>query len=119
MPSQTAATSAATAAIPSATPPPFGELRPKESFQDLILTLQRFWGAQGCVVKRRVLPGRRDAHGLLQARGLAPLLAVAAVDREAVLVGDKMVRGRVLPLVDDGLDVESDQFPCPGSDEIH
>ena len=27
-----------------------GELRPKESFQDLILTLQRFWGAQGCVV---------------------------------------------------------------------
>ena len=30
--------------------PPFPELRPKESFQDLILTLQRFWGAQGCVV---------------------------------------------------------------------
>jgi glycyl-tRNA synthetase alpha chain len=28
----------------------FPELRPKESFQDLILTLQRFWGAQGCVV---------------------------------------------------------------------
>ncbi len=28
----------------------FGDLRPKESFQDLILTLQRFWGAQGCVV---------------------------------------------------------------------
>ncbi|MBS0241220.1 MAG: glycine--tRNA ligase subunit alpha [Proteobacteria bacterium] len=27
-----------------------GELRPKESFQDLILTLQRFWGAQGCVI---------------------------------------------------------------------
>lgn len=26
------------------------ELRPKESFQDLILTLQQFWGAQGCVV---------------------------------------------------------------------
>ncbi len=25
-------------------------LRPKESFQDLILTLQQFWGAQGCVV---------------------------------------------------------------------
>jgi len=25
-------------------------LRPRESFQDLILTLQRFWGAQGCVV---------------------------------------------------------------------
>ncbi len=26
------------------------ELRPRESFQDLILTLQQFWGAQGCVV---------------------------------------------------------------------
>ena len=25
-------------------------LRPKESFQDMILTLQQFWGAQGCVV---------------------------------------------------------------------
>ena len=25
-------------------------LRPKEAFQDLILTLQQFWGAQGCVV---------------------------------------------------------------------
>lgn len=25
-------------------------LRPRESFQDLILTLQQFWGAQGCVV---------------------------------------------------------------------
>ena len=33
---------------PSAALP--GELRPKESFQDLILTLQRFWGAQGCVI---------------------------------------------------------------------
>ncbi len=27
-----------------------GQLRPKESFQDLILTLQQFWGAQGCVI---------------------------------------------------------------------
>ena len=25
-------------------------LRPKQSFQDLILTLQQFWGAQGCVI---------------------------------------------------------------------
>ncbi len=25
-------------------------LRPRESFQDMILTLQQFWGAQGCVV---------------------------------------------------------------------
>jgi glycyl-tRNA synthetase alpha chain len=25
-------------------------LRPKESFQDLILTLQQFWGQQGCVI---------------------------------------------------------------------
>ncbi len=31
-------------------PPALGELRPKESFQDLILTLQRFWGAHGCVI---------------------------------------------------------------------
>ncbi|MEZ5817573.1 MAG: glycine--tRNA ligase subunit alpha [Hyphomicrobiaceae bacterium] len=30
--------------------PDMGALRPKESFQDLILTLQRFWGAQGCVI---------------------------------------------------------------------
>jgi glycyl-tRNA synthetase alpha chain len=26
------------------------ELRPSASFQDLILTLERFWGAQGCVI---------------------------------------------------------------------
>ncbi len=38
-----------TASRPETTPAP-GELRPKESFQDLILTLQRFWGAQGCVI---------------------------------------------------------------------
>ncbi|MEQ1695051.1 MAG: glycine--tRNA ligase subunit alpha, partial [Hyphomicrobiaceae bacterium] len=30
--------------------PPFGALQPKKSFQDLILTLQQFWGAQGCVI---------------------------------------------------------------------
>jgi glycyl-tRNA synthetase alpha chain len=29
---------------------PLPGLRPRESFQDLILTLQQFWGAQGCVV---------------------------------------------------------------------
>jgi glycyl-tRNA synthetase alpha chain len=29
---------------------PVSGLKPKESFQDLILTLQQFWGAQGCVV---------------------------------------------------------------------
>jgi glycyl-tRNA synthetase alpha chain len=34
----------------AAASPHFPDLRPKESFQDLILTLQRFWGAQGCVV---------------------------------------------------------------------
>ena len=45
MPSQTH-----TAVKPAAATPAFGDLRPKESFQDLILTLQRFWGAQGCVV---------------------------------------------------------------------
>jgi glycyl-tRNA synthetase alpha chain len=42
MPSRTAQKPAAA--------PTLGELRPKESFQDLILTLQRFWGQQGCVV---------------------------------------------------------------------
>jgi glycyl-tRNA synthetase alpha chain len=30
--------------------PTVSSLRPRESFQDLILTLQQFWGAQGCVV---------------------------------------------------------------------
>jgi glycyl-tRNA synthetase alpha chain len=34
----------------SPTVPELSELRPRESFQDLILTLQRFWGAQGCVI---------------------------------------------------------------------
>ena len=37
-------------AQPARPPTALGELRPKESFQDLILTLQRFWGAQGCVI---------------------------------------------------------------------
>ena len=32
------------------TTPAAGTLRPKEAFQDLILTLQQFWGAQGCVI---------------------------------------------------------------------
>jgi glycyl-tRNA synthetase alpha chain len=40
------AKSAAVAPAPSALP----ALRPRESFQDMILTLQQFWGAQGCVV---------------------------------------------------------------------
>jgi glycyl-tRNA synthetase alpha chain len=41
MPSKSAATLSAIA-VPA--------LRPKQSFQDLILTLQQFWGAQACVV---------------------------------------------------------------------
>jgi glycyl-tRNA synthetase alpha chain len=44
MPTKTASRPKAEAA------PELADLRPKESFQDLILTLQRFWGAQGCVV---------------------------------------------------------------------
>ena len=40
MPSKTATSSAT--AVPA--------LRPKLAFQDLILTLQQFWGAQGCVI---------------------------------------------------------------------
>jgi glycyl-tRNA synthetase alpha chain len=35
---------------PGAATPALGALDPKHSFQDLILTLQRFWGAQGCVI---------------------------------------------------------------------
>ncbi len=30
--------------------PQLNALRPKHAFQDLILTLQQFWGAQGCVI---------------------------------------------------------------------
>ena len=39
---------AAKPAAQSAKAPP--ALRPTESFQDLILTLQQFWGEQGCVI---------------------------------------------------------------------
>jgi glycyl-tRNA synthetase alpha chain len=35
---------------PHSQSPAPGELRPRESFQDLILTLQQFWAKQGCVV---------------------------------------------------------------------
>ncbi|NOT72499.1 MAG: glycine--tRNA ligase subunit alpha [Hyphomicrobium sp.] len=35
---------------PAKSSPVAPTLRPKESFQDLILTLQQFWGAQGCVI---------------------------------------------------------------------
>ena len=42
-------TSAQKASKKAASPSPAG-LRPRESFQDLILTLQQFWGEQGCVV---------------------------------------------------------------------
>jgi glycyl-tRNA synthetase alpha chain len=45
MPQSTAKKSPPGAAIPA-----LGALDPKHSFQDLILTLQRFWGAQGCVI---------------------------------------------------------------------
>jgi glycyl-tRNA synthetase alpha chain len=42
MPAKSAAAAPASSALPA--------LRPRESFQDMILTLQQFWGAQGCVV---------------------------------------------------------------------
>ena len=45
MPQSTAKKSASSAATPA-----LADLDPKHSFQDLILTLQRFWGAQGCVI---------------------------------------------------------------------
>jgi glycyl-tRNA synthetase alpha chain len=35
---------------PGAATAALGDLDPRHSFQDLILTLQRFWGAQGCVI---------------------------------------------------------------------
>lgn len=43
------ASKAETAASAGTSGAPAG-LNPRESFQDLILTLQQFWGAQGCVV---------------------------------------------------------------------
>ncbi|HPG88692.1 MAG TPA: glycine--tRNA ligase subunit alpha [Hyphomicrobium sp.] len=43
----TATATKQSAGFPANRPP---ALRPKEAFQDLILTLQQFWGAQGCVV---------------------------------------------------------------------
>jgi glycyl-tRNA synthetase alpha chain len=42
--------SSAKKSSPDAAMPALAELDPKHSFQDLILTLQRFWGAQGCVI---------------------------------------------------------------------
>ncbi len=42
--------SSAKKSSPDAATPALAELDPKHSFQDLILTLQRFWGAQGCVI---------------------------------------------------------------------
>ncbi len=43
-------TTTATRTSPATTAQKTQALRPKQSFQDLILTLQSFWGAQGCVV---------------------------------------------------------------------
>jgi glycyl-tRNA synthetase alpha chain len=45
MPQSTARKSSSRAVSPA-----LQDLDPRHSFQDLILTLQRFWGAQGCVV---------------------------------------------------------------------
>ena len=70
MPSQTAVKTA----VAAATPAPFGELRPKESFQDLIFTLQRFWGAQGCVVLQpyNMEVGAGTFHPATTLRALGP-----------------------------------------------
>ena len=43
-------TAASASQTPNGPSTGLGVLRPKESFQDMILTLQQFWGAQGCVV---------------------------------------------------------------------
>src|SRR6476646_6790788 len=45
-----AAKKIASAADAAAAPSSLPALRPKVAFQDLILTLQQFWGSQGCVV---------------------------------------------------------------------
>jgi glycyl-tRNA synthetase alpha chain len=42
--------SSAKKSSPDAATPALAALDPRHSFQDLILTLQRFWGAQGCVI---------------------------------------------------------------------
>ena len=51
-------------------------LRPRESFQDLVLTLQQFWGAQGCVVLQpydmEVGAGTFHPATTLRARGPRP-----------------------------------------------
>jgi glycyl-tRNA synthetase alpha chain len=41
---------AAPAKVPSQAPQAASGLQPTKSFQDLILTLQQFWGEQGCVI---------------------------------------------------------------------
>jgi len=54
MPTKTAAKApvkaSSTKASPASQGTTGGGLRPREAFQDLILTLQEFWGAQGCVI---------------------------------------------------------------------
>ncbi|RTL63470.1 MAG: glycine--tRNA ligase subunit alpha [Hyphomicrobiales bacterium] len=50
MPTTAQKKAAKPASASTATGSPDTALRPRESFQDLILTLQQFWGAQGCVV---------------------------------------------------------------------
>lgn len=50
MPATAQKKAAKPASASSAPTTPDTGLRPRESFQDLILTLQQFWGAQGCVV---------------------------------------------------------------------
>src|SRR3712207_2812776 len=47
---QTKAAKPASAIAAEAISSPMPALRPKESFQDLILALQQFWGEQGCVI---------------------------------------------------------------------
>src|ERR1051326_6709452 len=52
------------------------ELRPRESFQDLILALQQFWGEQGCVILQpydmEVGAGTFHPATTLRARGPKP-----------------------------------------------
>src|SRR5690349_1741315 len=51
MPSTTHTKAAKSSAVAKPAKPEAGTgLRPTESFQDLILSLQQFWGEQGCVI---------------------------------------------------------------------
>jgi len=72
MPSKTAATAATRQGMP--------DLDPKRSFQDMILTLQRYWAAQGCAILQPydMEVGAGTFHPATTLRALGPRLWNAA-----------------------------------------